>query len=209
MVNPELQKYIEECIILRYDTFDSAHSRSHVMTVISESMKLASYYDVDEDMVYAIAAYHDTGLCDGREYHHIVSGRILTDDSCLRQWFDEEQIAVMKEAVEDHRASNKNEPRSIYGKIVAEADRVIDLDTTLRRAVQYGLRYHPDYSEEEAFERFVGHLRRKYSENGYMHLWIPQSDNAVRLAELRKVISDDGRLHDIFSKMYAEEKSLL
>ena len=49
-----------------------------------------------------------------------------------------------KEAVvEDHRASTDHEPRSIYGKIVAEADRIIDPDITLRRTVQYGLKQNP------------------------------------------------------------------
>ncbi len=53
----------------------------------------------------------------------------------------------MREAVEDHRASTDHEPRSLYGKIVAEADRIIDPDTTLRRTVQYGLKQNPAADE--------------------------------------------------------------
>ena len=33
------------------------------------------------------------------------------------------KLKIIKEAIEDHRASAKNEPRSIYGKIVSTADR--------------------------------------------------------------------------------------
>ena len=50
----------------------------------------------------------------------------------------DEQLLQMKEAIEDHRASNKQAPRTIYGMIVAEADRIIDPEVTLRRTVQYG-----------------------------------------------------------------------
>ena len=93
---------------------------------------------VDIEMAYVIAAYHDTGMVDGRETHHLASGRIVMADKNLRKWFTEEQILTMKEAVEDHRASGKSEPRSIYGKIVADADREIENLQPLRRTIQYG-----------------------------------------------------------------------
>ena len=67
----------------------------------------------------------------------------------------------MKEAVEDHRASNKHVPRSIYGKIVAEADRIIDPDITLRRTVQYGLSNYPELDKEKQYIRFLTHLKEK------------------------------------------------
>ena len=120
----ELKNHIETEIIPRYESFDAAHGTDHVRTVIAQSLDLARHYDVDADMIYAVAAYHDTGLANGRERHHIDAGRILAADTELRRWFSEEQIAVMRDAVEDHRASSDGEPRTIYGRIVAEADRV-------------------------------------------------------------------------------------
>jgi uncharacterized protein len=134
----KLQDYIEQQILPRYDSFDSAHTRTHVENVIRNSAELAKLYNADAQMCYVIAAYHDLGCCEGREQHHIVSGRIIVADKNLTQWFTREQIETMKEAVEDHRASSDHEPRSLYGKIVAEADRDIDPDTTLRRTVQFG-----------------------------------------------------------------------
>ena len=133
-----MKHYLETEIIPRYETFDKAHRTEHVRQVIAESLKLASYYVVDERMVYAVAAYHDIGLCEGREHHHLVSGRMMRADSRLREWFSEEEIEVMAQAVEDHRASNVHAPRSIYGRIVAEADRLIEPMQILRRTVQYG-----------------------------------------------------------------------
>ena len=136
-VNKELVDYIEEKVIPLYDHFDPAHRRDHVQLVIQQSMALAESLDVDANMVYAIAAYHDIGLCQGREHHHEVSAQMLLADSCLHKWFDESQLQTMADAVEDHRASSNHAPRTLYGRIVAEADRFIEPDTIIRRTVQY------------------------------------------------------------------------
>lgn len=204
-VNRELQSYIEREIIPRYDHFDAAHRGDHVATVIDQSLRLAEHYDVDIDMVYAIAAYHDLGLVAGREHHHTESGRILLNDAALRRWFSSEQIATMADAVEDHRASAKSEPRTIYGRIVAEADRVIDGMTIIRRTIQFTLNNHPELDKQEGFERMLEHLHEKYDYGGYLHLWIEHSDNAQRLEEFRKLIASHDRLRDIYDKVYEEE----
>lgn len=130
-------------------------------------------------------------------------------DETLRHWFTDEQLLQMKEAIEDHRASNKQIPRSIYGKIVAEADRIIDPEVTLRRTVQYGLSHYPEMDKEQQYARFRKHLNDKYAEGGYLKLWIPQSDNAGRLAELRKLITSEDKLIKVFDRLYLEEKTRL
>ena len=174
--------------------------------MISGSLQLASYYAVDLNMVYTIAAYHDTGLCKGREMHHMVSGKILREDSVLRSFllpdnaagntekttplFAPEQIETMAQAVEDHRASSSHEPRSIYGKIVAEADRIIDGPTIVRRTIQYGLTHYPQLDKAGHYQRFLEHMAEKYATGGYLRLWIPQSPNATRLAEFQKILKD-------------------
>ena len=84
MLNSELKEYIEREILPRYDHFDTAHRRDHVETVIEAALRLAEGYDVDRDMVYTIAAYHDTGLAYGRERHHNESRRIILED--ILQW---------------------------------------------------------------------------------------------------------------------------
>ena len=206
MIPAPLTHYIETEIIPRYEHFDKAHNLSHVQTVIKESLSLAAKYGVNESMAYTIAAYHDTGLCRDRATHHLLSGEILKQDETLRQWFSEEEIETMKEAVEDHRASTDHEPRSIYGKIVAEADRVIDPVITLRRTVQYGLKQKPEAEEEWHYQRFCQHLMEKYAPGGYLKLWFPESKNAERLKELQKIIADETQLKSIFQQLFAEEK---
>ena len=203
MVNPNLIVYVEQNILPQYDHFDAAHQRNHAEEVIARSLALAEQYEVDINMVYAIAAYHDTGLCEGRDTHHLVSGRIIREDKRLRDWFDEEQIETMAQAAEDHRASSGHEPRSIYGKIVAEADRLITPEKVIRRTIQFGLDHHPELDKEGQFQRFREHLLEKYSDMGYLRLWIPESDNAMRLEELRKIIRDEKALRTAFEKTFS------
>ena len=197
-----IRQYIESEIIPRYDNFDAAHGRDHVEYVISQSLKLSEYYDVDRDMVYVIAAYHDTGLAVERKTHHLESGRIIRSDQSLRQWFNEGQIETMAQAVEDHRASSDHEPRSIYGKIVAEADRQIDPETIIRRTVQYGLSHYPELDREGHWQKMLDHLNEKYAEGGYLRLWIPESDNAGKLKELHEIIKDRDYLESLFDRFY-------
>ncbi len=202
MVNPELERYVEREIIPLYDRFDKAHQRDHVRMVIRQSMELAMRMEVDTDMVYTIAAYHDTGLCEGRERHHLVSGRIIRADRNLLQWFSPEQIETMACAAEDHRASADHAPRSLYGRIVAEADRFIDPETIIRRTVQYGLEHYPELDKEGHYGRTVQHLNEKYGRNGYLKLWFTESPNAQRLELLRQIIDDEPQLHRLFDEYW-------
>lgn len=206
-MNPEIQAYVEENIIPLYDRFDKAHRRDHVRMVISQSMALASQMNVDADMVYVIAAYHDIGLCERRERHHTVSAQMLLADMTLRNWFTDSQLQTMAEAVEDHRASSDHTPRSLYGRIVAEADRFIDPDTIVRRTVQYGIEHYPELDKEGHHQRMVQHLREKYGRGGYLHLWFDHSPNAERLETLRKMIDDEGALRQKFEEYYGQERA--
>lgn len=200
-----MKQYIENEILSRYDAFDKAHQRDHADYVINQSLELARHYDVDMDMVYVIAAYHDTGLAVDRKTHHLESGKVVRSDRRLSEWFTSEQIETMAQAVEDHRASNKHEPRSIYGKIVAEADRQIDGMTILRRTIQFGLNHYPDLDREGHWERTLEHLNEKYAEGGYLQLWIPESPNARRLKEFQSMIKDMSLLRKLFEEIYSRE----
>ena len=154
---------------------------------------------------YVIAAYHDLGMSGPRAIHHITSGKILSSDNRLKKWFSNEQIKIMKEAVEDHRASSSHAPRSLYGKIVAEADRDLDPETVFTRAVEFGLENEPTKNKEEQWLRFQKHMNEKYSYNGYIHLWIPGSPNANNLKTIQNIISDDELLRAEFERIYDKE----
>jgi uncharacterized protein len=160
---------------------------------------------VNEDVLYAAAACHDLGLAVDRKTHHLESGRIIRADERLREWFSPEQIETIAQAAEDHRASATTPPRSIYGALVAEADRMIVPETIIRRTVQFGLSHYPELDKEGHWERTLEHLNEKYAEGGYLHLLIPGSPNEEPLARLRAIIKDTEYLRTLFEKIYAEE----
>lgn len=220
-INATLEKYIFEEVVPRYASFDAAHKEDHALTVIRQALELLDGRDswavgqaavepfwlapVDRAMLLTAAACHDLGLVNGRERHHLDSGIIIRADSRLKEWFTEEQIEVIAQAAEDHRASGKGAPRSIYGMLIAEADRVIDQETIIRRTIQFGLKHYPDLCREGQLQRAREHLVEKYGRGGYLRLWIPWSSNAARLNALQDLIADPEALTStidmIFNKL--------
>lgn len=202
-VSLDLMEFVEKNILPRYAAFDKAHNLTHVNRVISRSLELASKIGADADMAYAIAAYHDLGLEGPRAVHHLTSGKILAADQRLQKWFTNEQLKIMKEAVEDHRASTSHTPRSLYGKIVAEADRDLEPSIVFRRTIEYGIDHYPEKNKEEQWQRFLSHMDNKYSSHGYIRLWLPNSPNEQNLKRIRELISNPQLLREEFDRIYA------
>ncbi|MCM1178374.1 MAG: HD domain-containing protein [Paraprevotella sp.] len=204
-MDPTLRDYVETIVIPLYDEFDKGHGRDHVEAVIAQALSLCVRYDVNPSIVYAAAAYHDAGLCEDRPTHHLVSARMIRSEKNLRQWFTKDEINIIADAAEDHRASLGHEPRTIYGKLVAESDRLIVPETVIRRCIQYGLSHFPDYGKETQFARVLKHIESKYGEDGYLQLWIPESPNVERIKELREIIKDRPRFRRYFDEIYQDE----
>ena len=198
----DLVEFVETNILPRYTEFDSAHNLEHVTRGIRNALELVRQTGADINMVYVIAAYHDLGMSGPRAVHHITGGRILATDARLKRWFSPEQIKIMKEAVEDHRASASHAPRSLYGKIIAEADRDIIPEVVFRRAIDYGQANYPELDREQQWQRFLQHMQEKYSAEGYIRLWIPGSQNERRLAELRAIIASPTLLRQHFDRLF-------
>ena len=204
MKEQEIKEYIYREIVPRYAAFDDAHKEDHALTVIEQAMKLIEGHEslVDRNIVMMAAACHDLGLINGRDNHHTDSGKIIRADANLRRWFTEDEIETIAQAAEDHRASGKSAPRSIYGMLIAEADRVIDGETIIRRTVQFGFKHYPGLDREGHIARAVAHLKEKYGRGGYLKLWIPWSDNAARLSVLQDLIADDAAVTTEVERVY-------
>ena len=214
MRTTEIDNYIYKVIAPQYAGFDAAHKEDHALTVIDQAMKLLDempqeYGPADREILKMAAACHDLGLVNGRDRHHLDSGIIIRADANLRQWFSEEEIEVIAQAAEDHRASGTSEPRSIYGKLVAEADRVIDAETIIRRTIQFGFKHYPDLGRDGHMQRAVDHLKEKYGRGGYLKLWIPWSDNAARLHALQDIIADDQTVRAEVERAYETVAQML
>lgn len=190
-MNEELVKYIENEVFPKYDKNEEGHGIKHIKIVIKRSLELAKDYDVNLNMVYTIASYHDLGHYIDRKTHEIISAKMFMQDEKIRQWFTDEQIIIIKEAIEDHRASSNHEPRTIYGKIISTADRtIIDIDNTIRRSYSYGKRNYVGLSEEEQIEIVYRYLTEKYGENGYAKVYLEDKEFEDALDKLRQALSN-------------------
>ena len=205
MIRESLRNYIYNEVIPGYAAFDKAHREDHALTVIERALSMGKQYDINEEMLLTAAACHDLGLAVDRKTHHLESGRIIREDKRLSEWFSPEQIETIAQAAEDHRASAKTPPRSIYGCLVAEADRLIVPETIIRRTVLFGLSNYPELDKEGHWNRTLEHLHEKYADGGYLHLLIPGSPNEAPLQQLREMIKDELRLRGFFESVYAEE----
>jgi len=206
-IDPKMFNYIRQNILPKYEHFDKAHNREHADRVIRNSLSIANEYDVDISKVYVTAAYHDIGLLQGRENHEKNSADYLLSDSMLKEWFTDEELFLISEAIEDHRASNTHEPRSIYGKIVSEADRDIEYNMILKRVILYSLEHFPNHSAEQHFDRAYSHMQDKYGENGYLKLWLDTEPNRSNLAKIRKALASVDVFKSDFMRMLNETKN--
>lgn len=203
-VKEEICDYVMTSIIPMYDGFDKGHSREHCEYVVSEALHLSTFYSADPDMVFVAAACHDIGLVKDRATHHLVSEKMILEDRNLERWFTEEQIVTIAHAARDHRASSDREPETIYGRLIAEADRQIVPETVIRRTILYGMDHYPELDREGHWRRMLSHLEEKYSERGYLKLWIKESRNADNLRVLRDMIKDENVLRRIFDETFRE-----
>lgn len=170
-MDSNLKTYIENNIFPRYEKYYS-HGMIHINSVIDNMMMLANYYKLDKNMAFTIAAYHDIGLNIDRERHEYESGKILEQDLELRKYFNEEQIKVMKEAVEDHRGSRKERPRNIYGECVSDSDRDFDIKILAKRQIATSLKNYPDTKTfEDHFDRCYKYICKRINSKGNFNLW--------------------------------------
>ena len=204
IINHSLQEHIERNVFPEYQKNEPAHNLDHIKYVINRSFKFAQTIpDINYDIVYTVAAYHDIGHHINPAKHEIESAKIMQKDKKLQQFFSEEELKIIKEAIEDHRASSDHEPRSIYGKIVSTADRNNTVESCLFRSYSYGKRLHPEYSDDELFNRAYEHLKSKFGENGYAKFFFKDDEYEKFLSDMRQLLLDKERFIET-QKTYIE-----
>lgn len=203
MINNALKTYIQICVMPQYNYLDAGHRQDHIVDVINNSLDIVDELnlEVNRDMVYTIAAYHDVGLQFGRKDHHITSAKMLREDITINEIFTAAEVEIMAQAIEDHRASSNHVPRSIYGMIVSEADRNIDLKTVIKRTLAYGLNTYPTYTIDEQVNEAYRHIKAKYGEGGYMKLHMNTKRNVEALQKLRYFINDESTMKSMIRSM--------
>lgn len=205
MIDKNLKIYIRDKILPIYQKNDWAHQAWHIYEVIERSLKLANNLDVNKNMVYTIACFHDIACYKGRKEHEKNSAKMLKKDTKLKEFFTEEQIKSMAEAIEDHRASLKEEPRNIYGKIISTADRFTSIKSLLRSTHSYTLEFYFHLSLEEMFQTSYAYIEKKYGSNGYGKIFLPSKD----FENFQKEIDYYLKNKDAFKKMFYEVDAFL
>lgn len=204
-VNPEIIEYIETKILPKYSNL-GGHTDGHIRQVIDRSLKFHQQApELNIDMVYIIAAYHDLGRLIDNETHNIESAKMLRADEFIKAHFSAEEVNTMAEAIEDHRASLGREPRSLYGKLVSSADRNTDINVMLSRVYDYNKHIHPKMSEPEVIEDARVHLRAKYAPDGYAAhtMYFDDPNFAKMLIEVEEIT----RTPEIFAKIMRTHNS--
>jgi len=187
-----LKKYVEETLLPQYNKNEKAHSIEHIKYVIRRSFELIKQngLNVDNNIVYIVAAYHDIGHHINPKKHEIISAEIMSKDEQLKEFFSEKELLIIKEAIEDHRASSNYEPRSIYGKIVSSADRNNTVEACLERSYYYGKKLSPDSTDRELYERAFESLNLKFGINGYAKFFFKDAEYEKFLEDIRKILKD-------------------
>lgn len=186
-MNEILINYIKLNIFPKYDKYYS-HGMLHINNVIQNVLMLADYYNLDKNMCYTIAAYHDLGLNIDRNNHELESGKILSNDLTLKQFFSEEDIQIMKEAVEDHRGSRKEAPRNIYGKILSDSDRDFDIELLAKRQLATSIKNNPEVKTfDKHFELCYNYLMNRINSLGHFNLW---TNNSILIEKRTKFEKD-------------------
>lgn len=204
MLNKELQDYIENNIFPKYEKYYS-HGMIHVNNVIENVLMLADYYNLDKNMCYAMASYHDIGLKVNREEHEKESGKMFIEDQEMKKYFTDEERQIIKEAIEDHRGSKKTRPRSIYGEILSDSDRDFDIKLLAKRQLATSIKNYPELSTGlEHFERCYAYISKRINGDGHFNLW---TNNPI-LIERRKQFENDFLDKEYAKKVYLADYKL-
>ena len=190
-LNPKLKTYIEQNIFPLYSQNEPGHGLKHIRYTINRSFQFAGKIpNINYDIVYTVATYHDIGHHIDAKNHEKVSAEIMQKDENLKQFFSPKGLKIIKEAIEDHRSSLPHDPRSVYGKIISSADRDYNVQDCLIRAYLYGKKHHPDSTEAELFDRSHQHLTEKFGENGYSKFYFQDTEYENFLHEIRTLLAD-------------------
>lgn len=166
-VNDHLKKYIQDNILPEYKLNDKGHNEEHILYVLKRAFELAQNYDVDMNILYACVCFHDIACHIDREKHEILSAQRACKDTFLNNFFNEAEMAVISEAIEDHRASLEYAPRNIYGKILSSADRKVEVKQYLISSISFEKSKRIDTSKEDLIETSYQFAIKKFGKNGY------------------------------------------
>lgn len=191
-----LKLYIDDNILPKYGDDNSGHGTGHILSVMKRSLFLVKEFnlDVDKSLVYIIAGYHDIGYKIDHENHEIVSANLFVQDKYLLSILSNGEVQLVKEAIEDHRSKKKTVPRSIYGKILCDADRHINIDDIIVRTYKYIGKYYNPKDIEEQVDLTYNFIKNKNQDKSRVKFYLEHISDIKKQKKLLNLLDKE----DIF-----------
>jgi len=212
-IRKELVEYIEGKIKPQYANFDVVHDVDHFYFVVNNCINYTKYLidngvDLDIDMAYTIGAFHDLGLIKGEDMHTQYSADMLRFDEELKNFFTTDEIETMAVAIEDHASLLDREPRNIYGKLIADAERSNSIKNAFERPIILSLENDPkDMSKTKRVNKIIKFVDEKFGKNGYVKFWLGVSDVVQEQNKLWELLEDKSKCRKFVNKLYDDIKN--
>ena len=132
--------------------------------------------------------------------HHLIAAEKFMEDEGMRQFFTDDERKVIKEAIEDHRSSKEDEPRSVYGKLISSADRNTTIEMVFIRSFFVAKDRMPEMNINEYLDYTVERLRKRYGEENPENMFFEDEVYQVFLKDMRSLLSRA----DDFKKLYCD-----
>ena len=201
-INNDIQQYITTNVLPQYSDDTSGHGIAHIEYVMRRCKAFADQLDgIDPDVLYTAAAYHDLAHKIDKRNHETLSAQIFLQDEAIKQFFTDDEIIIIREAIEDHRASADHKPRSVYGEILSSADRSTSVNEFLQRTHQYTLKHFPESTQAEILDRAINHASEKYGSNGYAKHYLPDPEYDDFIKEMQLLLNDTERFTERYLKV--------
>lgn len=202
-VNPELKEYIKINIFPEYSKNDGGHNLAHIKEVIRRIFALNDTFKLhlDSNMLYAIASCHDWGKYEDHETHHLIAARNFMADENMKEFFSDEERIIIKEAIEDHRSSKEDEPRSVYGKLISSADRNTRIEIVFIRSFFVAHERMPEYNIEDYLDYTIKRLSKRYSEDNPENMFYEDRTYSTFLHDMREILKNEKEFKDRYCEI--------
>lgn len=202
-VDKNLKEYIRLNIFGEYAVNDQAHGIVHIMEVIRRCFALNDTFklNLDKNMIYAIAAYHDLGKHENHEIHEKIAASKFYSDENMKKFFSDDERLVMKEAIEDHRSSASDNPRSVYGKLISSADRNTTIDMVFIRSFFVAQERMPEDNIEEYLDYTIKRLSKRYSEENPENMFYEDQTYQEFLKDMRAILKSEEEFKNRYCKI--------
>lgn len=202
-VKSELKEYVEKEIFPKYEKNDKAHGIIHIREVIRRSFELNDTLKLglNENMIYAISACHDLGKYINHETHEKIAADIFIKDENMKKFFNDEERQVIKDAIEDHRSSKEDSPRTIYGKLISSADRNSRIEIVFIRSFFVAKVRMPEMNIEEYLDYTFKRLSKRYGEENPENMFLEDDTYRIFLADMRELLKHEKEFKDKYCEV--------